>query len=77
MTIPRIINASVRMNQADRQTMPRLSDSTIRARLPILLDRGFVARPPGTTKKGVAITEAGQKALQFAAANSTETQRII
>jgi hypothetical protein len=71
----KIISASIKMNRDDPKKMKRLSDSTLRGRVPVMLERGLVARPPGTRKKGIAITDAGRKALESAAANSTETQR--
>ena len=73
LTLARIINESVRLNRVDPQHIKRLADSAIRKRVPILLERGFVVRPPRTTKKGISITDVGQAALNFAAGNPTET----
>jgi hypothetical protein len=75
LTYARIVNESVRMEQRDRGKMRRLSDSSVRIRVTVLLSRGLVERPVGTKKKGVGITDAGRKALSFARGNPTETQR--
>jgi hypothetical protein len=75
LTQRRIMQESVRMECEDRTKVRRLSDSTIRTRVPVLLTHQLVARPPGTKKKGIAITDKGSQALAFGRANSTETQR--
>jgi hypothetical protein len=75
LTYRTITQVSVRMEREDRTQVRRLSDSTIRTRVPVLLTHQFVARPPGTAKKGIAITDKGSQALAFARGNATETQR--
>jgi hypothetical protein len=75
LTYEQIEKESIRMNGEDHTSMRRLNDSIIRQRIPILETVGFVARPPGTQKKGVSITEAGRNALHFPHGNPTETQR--
>jgi hypothetical protein len=69
LTYDQIIRESVRMEQEDRTKVRRLSDRTLRDRVLVLLDHGLVERPPRTRKKGICITEAGIRALQFAAGN--------
>ena len=66
LTYARILTESVRMEREDRTQVRRLSDSTIRTRVRVLLTYQLVARPPGTTKKGIAVTEKGSQALAFA-----------
>jgi hypothetical protein len=75
LTYLSIMQASVRMEREDRTQVRRLSDSTIRTRVPVLLTHQLVARPRGTKKKGIAITDKGSQVLAFARGNSTETQR--
>jgi hypothetical protein len=70
-----IVGESVRLEREDRTKMRRLADSAIRARVPVLISLGLVARPDRTQKQGVAITDKGLEALRAALANSTETQR--
>jgi hypothetical protein len=69
-----IIAESVRLEREDRAKMRRLAESTLYVRIPVLMNGGLVARPPGTKKKGVAITAQGSEALRLATANSTQTQ---
>src|SRR5262249_39268729 len=57
VTYSQIERESVRMNRDDPQKIKRLSDRTIRHRVPVLIERGFAERPPGTKKKGVAISD--------------------
>jgi hypothetical protein len=75
LTFRAILNQAVAMEKQDRTKMRRLSDSAIRKRAASLLKRGYVARPPETKKKGIAITEKGRGALRFASANSPQTHR--
>jgi hypothetical protein len=75
LTFNKIITESVRMEQADRSKVRRLSESTIRGRVRFLEAQGLVARPAGTKKKGIAITAKGSEVRKIAVANSTETQR--
>lgn len=75
LTFHRLFTESVRMNRAAPRQVKRLSDSTIRARVPVLNTLGLVARPPETQKKGVAITDSGHEALRLARGNTTERQR--
>src|SRR5262249_11983565 len=53
LTYAHILTESVRMEREDRTQIRRLSDSTIRTRVRVLLAHQLVARPPGTTKKGI------------------------
>jgi hypothetical protein len=73
-SINQIVQMSMRMEQEDRTKIRRLTDYMIRTRIPILMDRGLIARPPGRVKK-VLITPEGTDALIFACANSTQSQR--
>ncbi len=73
LTYARILKESVRMEIEDRTKVRRLSDSTVRARVKVLESHGMVARPIGTKKKGISITDQGFRALGFARENSTET----
>jgi hypothetical protein len=75
LTFSRIETESTRMNRDDPQRIKRLSDRTIRQRVPVLVERGWVARPLGTKKKGISITESGHDAVIFAAGNTPETRR--
>jgi hypothetical protein len=75
LTYRQILNESVKMNRADPRAARRLTDSAIRQRVPVLLVLELVARPKGTKKKGVGITEAGRRSMDFARGNPTETQR--
>jgi hypothetical protein len=75
LTFDQIARESVKMEQKDRKKIRRLSDSMIRQRVPILLHSGLVARPPGTEKKGVSITDAGHQALALTHGNPQETDR--
>jgi hypothetical protein len=63
MTYREIAAESVRINGRDRSAMPRLSDSTIRSRVRELIGLGLIARPEGTQKKGVGITDKGRSTL--------------
>jgi hypothetical protein len=74
LTYARILKESVRIEREDRTKVRRLSDNTIRTRVPVLLTHQLATRPPGTMKKGIAITDKGSQALAFARANSTETR---
>lgn len=59
------------------ETLHRMKDKLTAlsdARVPVLIERGFVDKPPGTKKKGVFITDAGHEALAFAAGNPPETR---
>jgi hypothetical protein len=60
LILARTIRESVRMQCQDWASLRLLSDSTLRGRLPVLFDQGLVARPPGTKKKGVFITDPGR-----------------
>jgi hypothetical protein len=81
LTFQRIITASVLMNKNDRHDMPRrLSDSTIRKRVPILEGLHLVSRPSGTQRKGIAITDAGTKSLAESCArkrNGNPTEKTV
>src|SRR5262245_11427625 len=43
--------------------IPAVSERIIRDRVPVLIEQGLVARPEGTRRKGIAITDAGRLAL--------------
>ncbi len=75
LTFHRIEREAYRMNREDPQRIKRLSDSMIRQRVPVLVERGLVVRPPGTKKKGICITDDGHQALHLATGNPTEPQR--
>jgi hypothetical protein len=75
LTFRQILNESVLMNRDNPKEIKRLSDSAIRARVAILESLGLIARPEGMKRKGIGITEPGARALQFARANPTQTQR--
>jgi hypothetical protein len=75
LTIRAIIRESVRLNRDDPQKMRRLSESTIRKRIHVLESQHLVAKPPGTKKKGWAITDLGSQVVTLTAANSPQTQR--
>jgi hypothetical protein len=76
LTYRDILNQSSQLNSANPRTIRRLSDSTLRKRVPFLLTHDLVARPPGTQKKGIGITDKGCQALHIARGNPPETQRI-
>jgi hypothetical protein len=75
MTYRQIVTESTRLEREDRGNVRRLSYNMVRSRVPILITLGLVERPPGTQKKGVAITAAGRRHLDLVRPNSTQTRR--
>jgi hypothetical protein len=75
LSFSKIATESVRMEREDRTKVRRLSDSTIRQRVPVLITQGLVVRPAGTKRQGISITDEGHDALSLARGNPTETQR--
>jgi hypothetical protein len=78
LTLAEIVTESIRLQRADRAKFKRVADHAVRNRVPVLEDQLLVARPQGTKRKGISITEAGLKALADAladAGNLPETGR--
>jgi hypothetical protein len=74
LTNQELIAESVRLHSQDRSIV-RLAERTMRPRIQILLDKGLVARPPRTKRKGIFITSEGLRQIEACAGKLPETHR--
>jgi hypothetical protein len=63
MTYDRIVKESTSANRENPRSMPRLSETAVRSNVNVLLALELVARPTGTKKQGVGITDKGRSCL--------------
>jgi hypothetical protein len=61
--IREVIGQSVSLHHETKRRLPWLTESTAKKRIQELIELGLIARPSGTRRQGLVITEAGKRAL--------------